>query len=209
MLTLPLMLMQISGLWAPYKRLFPWMAFNITFSYNHKMHKNKRELFRNVASFANADGTLRLLEIGCGSGANFSFYPDGCTVICTDPNPHFQKYLRRSMDANAHLTYEEVAVVSGENMEEFEDDSVDVVVGTLVLCSVQNVPQVLREVRRVLRPVSLTVVHSGGMGNSLFEIAGEVCIYFSKSLRKVFLIKNTFRKTVEYFIKCYCILSSL
>lgn len=159
-LTLPLMLMQISGLWAPYKRLFPWMAFNITFSYNHKMHKNKRELFRNVASFANLDGTLRLLEIGCGSGANFRFYPDGCTVICTDPNPHFQKYLRRSMDANAHLTYEEVAVVSGENMEEFEDESVDVVVGTLVLCSVQNVPQVLREVRRVLRPVSLTVVHS-------------------------------------------------
>lgn len=163
-LTLPLMLMQISGLWAPYKRLFPWMAFNITFSYNHKMHKNKRELFRNVASFANADGTLRLLEIGCGSGANFRFYPDGCTVICTDPNPHFHKYLRRSMDANPHLTYEEVAVVSGEDMEEFEDESMDVVVGTLVLCSVQSVPQVLREVLRVLRPVSLTVVHSMAMG---------------------------------------------
>ncbi|XP_003973204.1 methyltransferase-like protein 7A [Takifugu rubripes] len=151
-LTLPLMLMQISGLWAPYKRLFPLMAFNITFSYNRKMHKNKRELFRNVAAFASADGTLRLLEIGCGSGANFKFYPDGCTVICTDPNPHFHQYLRRSMDANAHLTYEEVAVVSGENMEEFEDESMDVVVGTLVLCSVQNVPQVLREVRRVLKP---------------------------------------------------------
>lgn len=205
MLTLPLMLMQISGLWAPYKRLFPWMAFNITFSYNHKMHKNKRELFRNVASFANADGTLRLLEIGCGSGTNFRFYPDGCTVICTDPNPHFQKYLRRSMDANAHLTYEEVAVVSGENMEEFEDESVDVVVGTLVLCSVQNVPQVLREVRRVLRPVSLTVVPSRMMGNSLFESADEVLrIYFCQSLLKVFeeRMKIIFRKMI-YFIKCY------
>lgn len=183
-LTLPLMLMQISGLWAPYKRLFPWMAFNITFSYNHKMHKNKRELFRNVASFANADGTLRLLEIGCGSGANFRFYPDGCTVICTDPNPHFQRYLRRSMDANAHLTYEEVAVVSGENMEEFEDESVDVVVGTLVLCSVQNVTQVLREVRRVLRPVSLTVLYSGAMGNSLVETAEK--LLFSNRSRMCF-----------------------
>lgn len=201
-LTLPLMLMQISGLWAPYKRLFPWMAFNITFSYNHKMHKNKRELFRNVASFANADGTLRLLEIGCGSGANFRFYPDGCTVICTDPNPHFQRYLRRSMDANAHLTYEEVAVISGENMEEFEDESVDVVVGTLVLCSVRNVPQVLREVRRVLRPVSLTVLYSRAMGTSLFETAEKVLgIYFSKSLLNVFWIKIILRKTT-YFIKC-------
>lgn len=73
------------------------------------------------------------------------------------------------MHANAHLTYEEVAVVSGENMEEFEDGSMDVVVGTLVLCSVRDVPQVLREVRRVLKPVSLNVVRSGAVGNGAFN----------------------------------------
>lgn len=156
-LTLPLFLMQITGLYGAYKRLFPLLAYNITFSYNDKMYKTKRELFRNVAKFANADGTLHLLEIGCGTGANFKFYPDGCTVICTDPNPHFQKYLRMSMDANTHLTYGEFLVVSGENMKEVEDESMDVVVCTLVLCSVHNVRQVLQEVRRILKPVSLSV----------------------------------------------------
>lgn len=162
-LTFPLLLMQITGLCGMYKRLFSWFAFNITFSYNDKMHKTKRELFRNLAAFAKTDGTLRLLEIGCGSGANFKFYPEGCTVICTDPNPHFHKYLRKSMDANTHLTYAEFAVVSGENMEEFEDESMDVVVCTLVLCSVRDVPQVLREVRRILKAVSF-VLHFNSVG---------------------------------------------
>ncbi|XP_045932366.1 methyltransferase-like protein 7A [Micropterus dolomieu] len=150
-LTLPVRLMEIIGVYGMYKRLFPLLAYNITFSYNDKMHKTKRELFRNVGKFANTDGTLRLLEIGCGSGANFKFYPYGCTVICTDPNPHFEKYLRRSMDANAHLTYDEFLVVSGEDMKGVKDESVDVVVCTLVLCSVSNVPSVLREVRRILK----------------------------------------------------------
>lgn len=154
-LTLPLFAMQLTGLCDAYKRFFPLLAYNITFSYNDKMWKTKRELFRNVATFADADGTLRLLEIGCGTGANFRFYPAGCTVICTDPNPHFEKYLRMSMDANTHLTYGDFVVVSGENMEEVTDESVDVVVCTLVLCSVRDVRQVLQEVRRILKPVSV------------------------------------------------------
>ncbi|XP_035517046.1 methyltransferase-like protein 7A [Morone saxatilis] len=151
-LTLPLHLMELIGLYGMYKRLFPLLAYNVTFSYNDKMHETKRELFRNVAKFANSDGTLRLLEIGCGSGANFKFYPYGCTVTCTDPNPHFHKYLRMSMDANTHLAYGDFIVVSGEDMQGVKDDSVDVVVCTLVLCSVRNVLRVLQEVRRILRP---------------------------------------------------------
>ncbi|XP_040014734.1 methyltransferase-like protein 7A isoform X2 [Xiphias gladius] len=147
-LTLPLHLLAITGL---YKRWFPSLAYNITISYNEKMHKTKRDLFRNVGKFADSDGALRLLEIGCGSGANFKFYPYGCTVICTDPNPHFDKYLRRSMDASKHLTYDKFMVVSGEDMKEVKDESVDVVVCTLVLCSVRDVQRVLQEVRRILK----------------------------------------------------------
>ncbi|KAM4613189.1 thiol S-methyltransferase TMT1A-like [Polymixia lowei] len=150
-ITLPFQVMEIMGLYGMYKRLFPLLAYNITFSYNDKMHKMKRDLFRNVYKFTNIDGTLRLLEIGCGSGANFKFYPDGCTVICTDPNPHFEKYLQMSMEANTHLTYEQFIVVSGEDMKAVEDASVDVVVCTLVLCSVNNVQRVLEEARRILK----------------------------------------------------------
>ncbi|XP_029358816.1 methyltransferase-like protein 7A [Echeneis naucrates] len=151
-LTVPLYVMELIGLYGFYKRLFPLLAYNITFSYNDKMHKTKRELFRNMGKFASPDGTLRLLEIGCGSGANFQFYPYGCLVVCADPNPHFERYLRISMAANEHLTFDRFLVVCGEDLEDVEDGSVDVVVCTLVLCSVRDVQQVLREIRRVLRP---------------------------------------------------------
>ncbi|KAJ3602521.1 hypothetical protein NHX12_030274 [Muraenolepis orangiensis] len=115
------------------------------------MHTVKRDLFRNIYKFTNEDNTLRLLEIGCGSGANFPFYPDGCTVTCSDPNPHFEQYLQRSMAANEHLTYEAFLVMSGEDMKEVADESVDVVVCTLVLCSVHDVRRVLEEARRILK----------------------------------------------------------
>ncbi|XP_049590414.1 thiol S-methyltransferase TMT1A-like [Syngnathus scovelli] len=151
LLTLPLRLGKTLGLLAAYKRLFPLLVYNITISYNNKMHRMKRELFRNVHGFANSDGSLRLLEIGSGTGANFQFYPYGCTVLCVDPNPHFETYLKKSMDENKHLTYEAFLVASAEDMVELDDESVDVVVCTLVLCSVKDVKMVLREVRRVLK----------------------------------------------------------
>ncbi|KAI4827629.1 hypothetical protein KUCAC02_031012 [Chaenocephalus aceratus] len=43
-------------------------------------------------------------------------------------------------------------VASGEDMGAIESESVDVVVCTLVLCSVNNIPKTLQETRRMLRP---------------------------------------------------------
>ncbi|XP_020778896.1 putative methyltransferase-like protein 7A [Boleophthalmus pectinirostris] len=143
--------METTGLSGAYRRLFALLSYNSTFIYNEKMHEFKRELFRNLPRFRSDDGTLRLLEIGCGSGANFQYYPHGCTVICSDPNAHFDQYLRRNMEENQHLCYEGFLVESGERLEHVEDASVDVVVCTLVLCSVRNVRKVLQEVRRVLK----------------------------------------------------------
>lgn len=161
MITLPLRIMELLGVCGMYKRVFPFLAYHITFSYNEKMHTAKRDLFRDVYKFTDEDHTLRLLEIGCGSGANFPFYPDGCTVTCTDPNPHFERYLRRSMEANKHLTYERFLVMCGEDMGAVADRSVDVVVCTLVLCSVRSVQRVLEEARRVLKTASMGVMVSG------------------------------------------------
>lgn len=93
------------------------------------------------------------LEIGCGTGTHFQFYPPGCKVICTDPNPHFKKYLKSSMEGNDHITFDRFVVASGEDMGAIESESVDVVVCTLVLCSVNNIPKTLQETRRMLRPV--------------------------------------------------------
>ena len=128
--------------------------YRLSFTYNKKMYDKKKELFRSLPEFNKPGKQLTLLEIGCGTGTNFQFYPPGCKVICTDPNPHFQKYLTKAMGDNDHLSYEKFVVASAEDMGSVESESVDVVSCTLVLCSVRDVAQTLREARRMLRPVS-------------------------------------------------------
>ncbi|XP_050968722.1 putative methyltransferase-like protein 7A [Labeo rohita] len=151
-LTLPLYVAEWFGLLSLYKRVFPRFVYNFTLVYNEMMKDQKKELFRNLEKFYLPKGSLRILEVGCGTGANFEHYPTGCKITCTDPNPHFQKYLDTTMAKNDHLVYDSFIVASGENLKVVEDNSVDVVVCTLVLCSVQDMSKVLQEAKRVLRP---------------------------------------------------------
>ncbi|XP_032029370.1 thiol S-methyltransferase TMT1B [Hylobates moloch] len=153
LLTLPLHLMALLGCWQPLcKSYFPYLMAVLTPKSNRKMESKKRELFSQIKGLTGASGKVALLELGCGTGANFQFYPPGCRVTCLDPNPHFEKFLTKSMAENRHLQYERFVVAPGEDMKQLADGSMDVVVCTLVLCSVQSPRKVLQEVRRVLRP---------------------------------------------------------
>ncbi|XP_007537767.1 N6-adenosine-methyltransferase TMT1A-like [Erinaceus europaeus] len=152
-LAFPIYLLNFIGLWSGIcKRCFPCFMKYFTAIYNEKMLSKKQELFSNLQAFAAPSGKLSLLELGCGTGANFQFYPPGSKVTCLDPNPNFEKYLITSIAKNRHLQFERFVVAAGEDMHQVADGSMDVVVCTLVLCSVQNQQQILQEVRRVLRP---------------------------------------------------------
>lgn len=155
LLTLPLHLMALLGFWQPLcKSYFPYLVAILAAKTNRRMESKKRELFSQIKGLMGASGKVALLELGCGTGANFQFYPPGCRITCLDPNPHFEKFLTRSMAENRHLQYERFVVAPGEDMKQVADGSMDVVVCTLVLCSVQSPKKVLQEVQRVLRPVS-------------------------------------------------------
>uniref|UniRef100_A0A8D2ZN13 Methyltransferase type 11 domain-containing protein n=1 Tax=Scophthalmus maximus TaxID=52904 RepID=A0A8D2ZN13_SCOMX len=145
----PMVLVHAVGLGEVYKRVFPFCV-----------HRSTKKLFHSLQEFNNCDGQLAILEIGCSTGINFEFYPPGCKVICTDPNPHYPKYLDKSMSENDHLTYDRFVVASGEDMGSVPDRSVDVVC-TLMLCSVNNIQQTLNETHRVLRRVSCLVFSDG------------------------------------------------
>lgn len=152
-LSLPMYLLNLLGVWSWIcKRWFPYFLSSFTVTYNEQMASKKRELFSSLPEFKGPSGTLSLLEVGCGTGANFKFYPSGCRVTCLDPNPNFEKFLFKSIVQNRHLQFERFVVAAGEDMHQVADGSVDAVVCTLVLCSVDSQEQILREVRRVLRP---------------------------------------------------------
>ncbi|XP_020946876.1 LOW QUALITY PROTEIN: methyltransferase-like protein 7A [Sus scrofa] len=139
------------------KKWLPYFLARFRVTYNEQIVSKKRELFSNLQEFAGPSGKLSLLELGCGTGTNFKFYPPGCRVACIDPNPNFERFLIKSIAENRRLQFERFVVSTGEDMHQVADGFVDVVVCTLVLCSVKNQDRVLQEVCRVLRPVNALI----------------------------------------------------
>ncbi|XP_063808327.1 thiol S-methyltransferase TMT1A-like [Pseudophryne corroboree] len=149
----PIHILALLGLWEPMaKKWMPFLMDRITNTYNKYMREHKKQLFSNMSDFKGPSGELKVLELGCGTGANFQFYPSGCTVTCVDPNPNFKKYLSKSLAENDHVHFQDFLIAPGESMPQVASGSMDVVICTLVLCSVDNIEGILAEIRRVLKP---------------------------------------------------------
>lgn len=91
-----------------------------------------------------------VLEVGAGTGLCFGHYPQSARhVTAAEPEP----YLRRLAARAAATAPVPVRVIdAGAEQLPFEDSTFDVVVASLVLCTVPDQTQALREMRRVLRP---------------------------------------------------------
>lgn len=100
------------------------------------------------ALLAGAHGEV--IEIGGGTGANLRHYGDQVTTLTvTEPSQPMIRRLQQRADEDRPSA--KVLRASAEELP-FEDASFDVAVSTLVLCSVDDQPRALREMRRVLRP---------------------------------------------------------
>jgi ubiquinone/menaquinone biosynthesis C-methylase UbiE len=93
--------------------------------------------------------TGRVLEIGGGTGANLAFYGDVEDLVITEPEEPMAQRLERKVAASGVRA--SVVRAPAERLP-FPDESFDVVVSTLVLCTVSDLPQALAEVHRVLKP---------------------------------------------------------
>lgn len=90
------------------------------------------------------------LELGAGTGANLRHYPDAVTeLVLTEPSEHMARRLREKVSADRRTA--QVVVAPAEQLP-FEDGHFDTVVGTLVLCTADDLAAALREAARVLRP---------------------------------------------------------
>ncbi|CAG0921373.1 unnamed protein product [Notodromas monacha] len=95
---------------------------------------------------------LKVVEIGIGIGANFQFMPSRTAVIGVDPNPYFEKFVRRNADKYPNVRLESFIVGKGENLEDISSSSADVVITTLVLCQTKDKRKFLAEILRILVP---------------------------------------------------------
>lgn len=91
-----------------------------------------------------------VVEVGAGAGLSFAWYPEQVTrVLAFEPEPHLREKAR--VAAEAAPVAVTVAAGTAERLP-CADESVDAVVCSLMLCSVDDQREALREARRVLRP---------------------------------------------------------
>lgn len=103
---------------------------------------------RRAALLAQATG--RVLEIGAGTGLNVDHYPAGLReLVLTEPE---EPMLRRLQPRAAARHPPARAMRAPAERLPFADASFDTVVATLTLCTVDDLPATLAEVRRVLAP---------------------------------------------------------
>jgi ubiquinone/menaquinone biosynthesis C-methylase UbiE len=118
---------------------------------------------RRAALLAQADG--QVLEIGAGTGLNVPHYPAAAELTLTEPIAPMRARLEQRLSAAGRRA----AVVDARaEALPFADDSFDVVVSTLVLCTVDDPDDALREIRRVLRPAGrfLFIEHVRAVGGA-------------------------------------------
>jgi SAM-dependent methyltransferase len=97
-----------------------------------------------------ADACGRVVEIGAGTGLNVPHYPEGLDeLVLTEPEPGMRRKLAKKVTRRTSAA--RIVDTPAERLP-FDDASVDTVVSTLVLCTVDNPERVLGEIARILRP---------------------------------------------------------
>jgi SAM-dependent methyltransferase len=122
----------------------------------------QRETRRRLVSEAHG----RTLELGAGSGLNLPHYTERVSeLVVTEPSPHMLSHLRAELDADPPPVGSWELLQAGATELPVDDESIDTVVGTYVLCTIPDPGAALAEVARVLRPggrlLFLEHVHAG------------------------------------------------
>ncbi len=83
-------------------------------------------------------------------GANFELLPPNTRLTVVEPNRFFQPVFEENLKKYPSVKLDRYIIGKVEDMSEISDGSIDVVISTCVLCSVDNTEETLKEIQRVL-----------------------------------------------------------
>lgn len=106
----------------------------------------------------------RVLELGCGSGTNFAMYDANKVdhLFALEPSPGMLAKARREAGALGIGSKIEFLQTGAEAIP-LEDNSIDTVVITFVLCTIPDWKAALAETRRVLKPEGRVLFSEHGL----------------------------------------------
>ena len=125
-----------------------WLRF-FAFAYDPFLWLGEIAGMRRLRSTLLSSAYGRVVEIGAGTGLNVARYPDGIAeLVLMEPDSAMRRKLARRLQRYARDA--QIVDAPAERLP-LADASVDTVVSTLVLCTVDDPERTLGEIARVLR----------------------------------------------------------
>ena len=136
-----------------HNKIFSILCSNMLEDYNKCSKPFKIELFKELNDMKPGE-KISVLEVGAGPGANFKYYNRDMAIQSVEPNQSFRAVFESNKANNPKLDIKDLKIGFGEDLAAagIESNSVDAVVVTLVLCSVQDQAKCFSEIKRVLKP---------------------------------------------------------
>lgn len=156
------------------------LIFSVVYVWGEKPIRDMKQLlFADLVNEVSLDeesrkkGQLRVLEIGPGFGGNFKFYPPNTQLTTVEINNYLEQNIDKIKEQYPNVNLVRSIIGNAENMKEVPDNSIDVVVGTLILCCIDDPNAALKEIHRVLVPVRITFHNRNFNLNLLIYFAGR------------------------------------
>ena len=126
-----------------YKRFFAGVYNPVVSSFEKDFYKYRNEVLHKLHG--------NVLEVGAGTGINFQFYPPNIKLIALEPSPFMLKRAKRIIPKELDVRFLINKVNDPEVEQVIADHSLDFVVCTLVLCSIDDPRRALDKFHRWLK----------------------------------------------------------
>jgi ubiquinone/menaquinone biosynthesis C-methylase UbiE len=101
----------------------------------------------------------KILDVACGTGSNFSFFPATSEITAIDLNSRMLEFAQQK--ASTLNLRVQVEMMDAQNLE-LPNSTFDTVTSTLSTCTFPDPVQALREMKRVCRPDGLILLLEHG-----------------------------------------------
>jgi len=131
----------------------PFLNWLMAQSYDRMMRSAEQACLREWRAALVGEVHGDVLELGAGTGRNLEHYKaSGITrLVLAEPDAHMRVKLRETVRVSSRAGRVELRDDAAEELR-FPDESFDVVVATLILCTVTDPTRAVSEMTRVLRP---------------------------------------------------------
>lgn len=187
-----------------YTRIILYTLDQFSILVNRHIGHKKRKLFSELRSVTSGFdlanevkengvfGSVTVVELGSGRGANFEYYPKGSQITCVEPVREYKEIIHENAARYPHVTLKSVVTGYAEDMSCIKSNSVDVVVSTHVMCSVGDIKTSLGEVKRILKKVLPIILYSIYKTTEMRELCNNCLICKNNSIEIIHMLERCF-----------------